>query len=59
MWRHVHAGLGASVPGELLRFQIVFFLTSSTNASYLHVSSMKVGLVEHLWFFAPPASLRL
>ncbi len=38
-----YTGLGQSVPGDLLRFQIVFWLTSSTNSSYLHISTMKVG----------------
>ena len=34
--------MGAAVPGDLVRFQVVFWLTSSTNASYLHVSTVKV-----------------
>ena len=45
MWSTVSwacTGLGGSVPGDVLRFQIVFWLTSSANTSVLHVSSMKV-----------------
>ncbi|CAK0770461.1 hypothetical protein CVIRNUC_003769 [Coccomyxa viridis] len=37
--------MGAAVPGDLVRFQVVFWLTSSTNASYLHVSTVK-GVVQ-------------
>lgn len=36
------AGMGSSVPGDLVRFQVVFWLTSNTNSSYLHVSTVKV-----------------
>ena len=32
-----------SVPGDLVRFQVVFWLTSDINSSYLHVSTVKVG----------------
>ena len=34
--------MGDDVPGNLVRFQVVFWLTSNTNASYLHVSTVKV-----------------
>ena len=31
-----------------MRFQVVFWLTSSTNASYLHVSTVKVRSSHHV-----------
>jgi hypothetical protein len=34
--------MGDDVPGDLVRFQVVFWLTSNINASYLHVSTVKV-----------------
>ena len=39
------ADMGDSVPGDLVRFQVVFWLTSNTNSSYLHVSTVKVSPV--------------
>ncbi len=36
------ADMGNSVPGDLVRLQVVFWLTSNTNSSYLHVSTVKV-----------------
>ncbi|BDA42249.1 probable lysyl endopeptidase at N-terminal half [Coccomyxa sp. Obi] len=41
----IETGLGPNVPGDLLRLQIVFWLTSSTNTSYLHVSAVK-GIIQ-------------
>ena len=40
------AGMGDSVPGDLVRFQVVFWLTSNINSSYLHVSTVKVSPVD-------------
>ena len=42
MRRALCAGMGAAVPGDLVRFQVVFWLTSSTKSTYLHVSTVKV-----------------
>ncbi|CAL8468064.1 g7603 [Coccomyxa elongata] len=41
----IETGLGFNVPGDLLRLQVVFWLTSSTNFSYLHVSAVK-GIIQ-------------
>ena len=38
--------MGDDVPGDLVRFQVVFWLTSNINASYLHVSTVKVSRIS-------------
>jgi hypothetical protein len=38
----MRAGLGNTVPGDMLRLQIVFWLTSSKSTSFLHISAVKV-----------------
>ena len=38
--------MGGDVPGDLVRFQVVFWLTSNINASYLHVSTVKVSRIS-------------
>lgn len=48
-WRGVdlHAGLNRTsyVPGNLLRFQLIFRLTSNVDENYLHIHTLK-GIVQ-------------